>query len=144
MPATAGVVLVSLSQADILPSGTHGNITIAYDQQDSGNAWENLQLNNQFGLQYSCGSIPKHGKEEIYSIGQNIVPYLGRCLALWYSGAGRDDMNSMRRRQRKRKLDILKQSRERTPMPRPVVFRSRKRYDRNLMKSISRKMRDEE
>jgi hypothetical protein len=72
------------------------------------------------------------------------VPYLGRCLALWYSGAGRDDMNSMRRRQRKRKLDILKQSRERTPMPRPVVFRSRKRYDRNLMKSMSRKMRDEE
>ena len=43
------------------------------------------------------------------------------------------------RRKRKTKLDILKQSREREPMPRPAVFRDRKKYDRNLLKDMERK-----
>lgn len=43
------------------------------------------------------------------------------------------------RRKRKTKLDILKKSREREPMPRPTVFRNRKKYDRNLLKDMERK-----
>ena len=43
------------------------------------------------------------------------------------------------RRKRKTKLDTLKQSREREPMPRPAVFRDRKKYDRNLLKDMDRK-----
>ena len=35
---------------------------------------------------------------------------------------------------RKTKLDILNQSRDREPMPRPVVFRDKKKYDRNAVK----------
>ena len=50
----------------------------------------------------------------------------------------------MQKRKKNRKLDILKQTRDRSPMPRPVVFRSRKRYDRNMLKDISRKMRASE
>jgi len=43
-----------------------------------------------------------------------------------------------------RKLDILKQSRGRKPMPRPAVFRNRKKYDRNIWKDSSRKAQDTE
>lgn len=39
----------------------------------------------------------------------------------------------------KAKLDILNQTRDRTPIPRPVVFRDRKKYDRNVMKDEDRK-----
>ena len=46
------------------------------------------------------------------------------------------------RRKGKTKLDILKQSREREPMPRPAVFRDRKKYDRNLLKDMDRKERE--
>ena len=46
------------------------------------------------------------------------------------------------RRKRKTKLDTLKQSREREPMPRPTVFRDRKKYDRNLLKDMDRKERE--
>ncbi len=46
------------------------------------------------------------------------------------------------RRKRKTKLDTLKQSREREPMPRPAVFRDRKKYDRNLLKDMDRKERE--
>ena len=41
-----------------------------------------------------------------------------------------------RRRVRCGKLDILKQSKERAPMPRPVMFRNRKKYDRRVAKGI--------
>ena len=50
----------------------------------------------------------------------------------------------MRRRQKNRKLDILKQSRGQRPMPRPAVFRNRKKYDRNIWKDSSRKAQDTE
>ena len=43
------------------------------------------------------------------------------------------------RRKRKTKLDTLKQSREREPMPRPAVYSERKKYDRNLLKDMDRK-----
>ena len=46
------------------------------------------------------------------------------------------------RRKRKTKRDTLKQSREREPMPRPAVFRDRKKYDRNLLKDMDRKERE--
>ena len=39
----------------------------------------------------------------------------------------------------KTKLDILNQTRERSPMPRPTVFKDKKKYDRNLMKDMDRK-----
>ena len=32
------------------------------------------------------------------------------------------------------KLDILNQTRDRTPMPRPVIYKSHKTYDRNAEK----------
>ena len=42
-------------------------------------------------------------------------------------------------RDRKTKLDILNQTRDRTPMPRPAVFRDKKKYDRNVLKNEDRK-----
>ena len=39
------------------------------------------------------------------------------------------------------KLDILNQTRDRTPMPRPAVFRNKKKYDRNAVKDEDRKER---
>lgn len=39
----------------------------------------------------------------------------------------------------KTKLDILNQTRDRTPMPRPATFRDKKKYDRNVLKDESRK-----
>ena len=35
---------------------------------------------------------------------------------------------------RKAKLDILNQTRDRTLMPRPAIFRNKKKYDRNALK----------
>ena len=43
-----------------------------------------------------------------------------------------------------KKLDILDQTRDRQPMPRPAVFRDRKKYDRNAAKDAARKERDYE
>ena len=40
---------------------------------------------------------------------------------------------------RKTKLDILNQTRDREPMPRPAVFRDKKKYDRKSMKDEYRK-----
>ena len=37
------------------------------------------------------------------------------------------------------KLNILKQSRERIPMPRPAVFKEKKKFDRNSLKDEMRK-----
>lgn len=45
---------------------------------------------------------------------------------------------------RKTKLDILNQTRDRTPMPRPVVFRDKKKYDRNTVKEEARREQGEE
>ena len=39
------------------------------------------------------------------------------------------------------KLDVLNQTRDRTPMPRPAVFRNKKKYDRNAVKDEDRKER---
>ena len=47
-------------------------------------------------------------------------------------------------RSRKTKLDILNQTRDRTPMPRPAVFRDKKKYDRNAAKAEGRKEQGEE
>ena len=41
----------------------------------------------------------------------------------------------------KEKLDVLNQTRDRTPMPRPAVFRNKKKYDRNAVKDEDRKER---
>ncbi len=40
---------------------------------------------------------------------------------------------------RQSKLEILKQSKERTPMPRPAVFRNKKKFDRKALKDAARK-----
>ena len=40
------------------------------------------------------------------------------------------------------KLDIINQTRDRTPIPRPVVFRDKKKYDRNAAKDEIRKGQD--
>ena len=40
---------------------------------------------------------------------------------------------------KKTKLDILNQTRDRDPMPRPTVFRDKKKYDRNISKAEDRK-----
>ena len=45
---------------------------------------------------------------------------------------------------KKTKLDILNQTRERTPMPRPAVFKDKKKYDRNEVKNADRKEQDEQ
>lgn len=37
-------------------------------------------------------------------------------------------------KRKKTKMDILKQTRDRTPMPRPTVFRNRKKYDRKTFR----------
>ena len=37
-------------------------------------------------------------------------------------------------KRKKTKLDILKQTKDRTPMPRPVMFRDKKKYDRKAIK----------
>ncbi len=50
----------------------------------------------------------------------------------------------MQKRKKSRRLEILKQTRDRSPMPRPAVFRSRKKYDRNLLKDTSRKTQEPE
>ena len=42
------------------------------------------------------------------------------------------------------KLEILNQSRDRTPMPRPAVFRDKKKYDRNAVKGEGRKEQEAE
>ena len=43
---------------------------------------------------------------------------------------------------KKEKLDMLNQTRDRTPMPRPAVFRNKKKYDRNAVKEEDRKDSD--
>ena len=43
---------------------------------------------------------------------------------------------------KKTKLDILNQTRDREPMPRPTVFRDKKKYDRNILKDEDRKEKD--
>ena len=43
----------------------------------------------------------------------------------------------------KTKLDILNQTRERDPMPRPAVFRDKKKYDRNAAKNEARKEKED-
>ena len=45
---------------------------------------------------------------------------------------------------KKTKLDILNQTRERTPMPRPAVFRDKKKYDRNAVKEEGRQEQEEQ
>jgi len=51
---------------------------------------------------------------------------------------------SKKDRNGKTKLDILNQTRDRTPMPRPVVFRDKKKYDRNTVKEEARREQGEE
>ena len=46
-------------------------------------------------------------------------------------------------RNRKTKLDILNQTRDRTPMPRPAVFKDKKKYDQNAVKDEGRKEQEE-
>ncbi len=42
---------------------------------------------------------------------------------------------------KKAKRDIFNQTRDRDPMPRPTVFRDKKKYDRKTMKDEDRKER---
>ena len=44
-----------------------------------------------------------------------------------------------KKQSRRTKLDILNQTRDRTPIPRPAVFRDKKKYDRNAVKDEDRK-----
>lgn len=48
---------------------------------------------------------------------------------------------SKKEKDNQEKLDILNQTRDRTPMPRPAVFRNKKKYDRNAVKDEDRKER---
>ncbi len=51
-------------------------------------------------------------------------------------------MQMKKRRKNKNKnikLDILNQTRDRIPMPRPAVFRDKKKFDRNAVKNEDRK-----
>ena len=50
---------------------------------------------------------------------------------------------NMKDKNEKTKLDILNQSRDRTPMPRPATFRDKKKYDRNTRKLEDRKEEEE-
>ena len=52
---------------------------------------------------------------------------------------GRKRKMKKKKQSRKTKLDILNQTRDRTPIPRPVVFRVKKKYDRNAIKDEDRK-----
>ena len=44
-----------------------------------------------------------------------------------------------RKKNKNVKLDILNQTRDRIPMPRPAVFRDKKKFDRNAVKNEDRK-----
>ena len=46
------------------------------------------------------------------------------------------------KKEKETKLDILNQTRDRTPIPRPAVFRDKKKYDRNAAKDEIRKSHD--
>lgn len=50
----------------------------------------------------------------------------------------------MAKKNKDTKLDILNQTRDRTPMPRPVIYKSHKTYDRNAEKEEFREELDEE
>ena len=41
------------------------------------------------------------------------------------------------------KLDILNQTRDRTPLPRPVIFRDKSKYDRNYDREYRRDEEDD-
>ena len=49
----------------------------------------------------------------------------------------------MSRKHKNTKLDVLNQTRDRTPMPRPAVFRDKRKYDRNTIKEADRKEQEE-
>ena len=57
---------------------------------------------------------------------------------------GKMQMMKKTERNRKTKLDILNQTRDRTPMPRPTVFRDKKKYDRNAVKEEGRQEQEEQ
>lgn len=46
------------------------------------------------------------------------------------------------KKEKESKLDIINQTRDRTPIPRPAVFRDKKKYDRNAAKDELRKGQD--
>lgn len=50
----------------------------------------------------------------------------------------------MAKKSKDTKLDILNQTRDRTPMPRPVIYKSHKTYDRNAEKKNFKEALDEE
>ena len=45
-------------------------------------------------------------------------------------------------KEKEAKLNILNQTRDRTPIPRPAVFRDKKKYDRNAAKEEARKSQE--
>ena len=49
----------------------------------------------------------------------------------------------MARNNKDNKLDSIKQSRDRTPMPRPTVFKDKTKYDRNAAKDDRRDDEDD-
>ena len=57
---------------------------------------------------------------------------------------GKMQMMKKTEKNRKTKLDILNQTRERTPIPRPAVFKDKKKYDRNTVKEEGRKEQEDQ
>ena len=53
---------------------------------------------------------------------------------------GKDKYNE---KEKEAKLDILNQTRDRTPMPRPAVFRDKRKYDRNAAKEEARRVQEQ-
>ena len=59
----------------------------------------------------------------------------------WVRNMGEDKHND---KEKEAKLNILNQTRDRTPMPRPAVFRDKKKYDRNAAKEEARKSQEQD
>ena len=59
----------------------------------------------------------------------------------WVRNMGKDKHND---KEKEAKLNILNQTRDRTPMPRPAVFRDKKKYDRNAAKEEARKSQEQD
>lgn len=54
----------------------------------------------------------------------------------------RDRTMKKAKKEKETKLDILNRTRDRTPIPRPAVFRDKKKYDQNAAKDELRKGQD--
>ena len=108
-----------------------GGVTFESDEELHA-AWEEIKKHEKEGKKWQTDYLRDAFREanELIEKAEKRKGFRGKLI--------------MRRRQKNRKLDILKQTRDRSLMPRPAVFRNRKKYDRNMMKDISRKTQDTE